>query len=161
MKTKFDENVASKIPETRDSQEPELPWKITDEEMSKADSQTEEYRAAVTQEAPLQVRGALLILMVVTIFFVIANTVINIYLEKTTMQENVLKQTEKVSVLKTDLEKVASEKVALSENTSRLEKRVSDLSAQKELFTAVIETLTKKADDTQVPSNDSAPEAKE
>lgn len=161
MKTKFDENVASKIPETRDSQEPELPWKITDEEMSKAESQTEEYRAAVTQAPPLQIRGTLLAIMVVTIFFVIANTVINIYLKNAIMQENVLKQTKKVSVLKTDLEKVAAEKVALSENTSRLEKRISDLSAQKELFTAVIETLTKKADDTQVPPNDSASEAKE
>lgn len=161
MKTKFDENVASKIPETRASQEPDLPWRISDEDIAKAESQGEEYRAAVTQAPPLQVRGTLLALMVVTIFFVIVNTVINIYLENTIMQGNVLKQTKKVSMLKTDLEKAAAEKVALNENASKLEKRINDLAAQKELFTAVIETLTKKQDDTVAAPAPAAPEAKE
>ncbi|MEI6863556.1 MAG: hypothetical protein WCK38_04055, partial [Candidatus Omnitrophota bacterium] len=46
-----------------------------------------------------------------------------------------------------DLDKVAAEKTALENSASQLEKRVGDLSAQKELFTAVLESLTKKPND--------------
>ena len=49
--------------------------------------------------------------------------------------------------MQVDLDKADAEKTALEHNASQLEKRVNDLSAQKELFTAVLESLTKKGDE--------------
>jgi chromosome segregation ATPase len=52
-----------------------------------------------------------------------------------------------VSTLKTNLEKAANEKTVMSQNMSQLEKRVSELNAQKEIYTTVIESLTKKGEE--------------
>jgi uncharacterized protein (DUF3084 family) len=62
-----------------------------------------------------------------------------------------LLQKEKEAVLvQANLDKINNEKNVLSASSTQLEKRVTDLSAQKELFTAVIESLTKKADEVDV-----------
>ena len=45
------------------------------------------------------------------------------------------------------LEKASKEKEKLSKSLAQMEEKISDLKAQKELFTSVIETLTKKGED--------------
>ena len=149
MKTKFEETVASEIPKTRPGGEPELPWKVTDEEMSKVAAVDEEYKEVVTGAPPLHARAIFVILLVVSIFVVVLNTVISIAIDNSEMQLTALRKGQQVSTLKGQLQKSASEKAAVSDNASRLEKKVSDLNAQKELYTAVIETLTKKTDEPQ------------
>lgn len=150
MKTKFEDNVASHIPNVKDSQEPELPWKVTDEEMAKVESMDEEYRSAITSSPPLQVRPIFLILLVTVIFVVIVNTVINIAIENSEIQTDILRKERQVLTLRGELDKTATEKNVLKLDATKLEKRVSDLNAQKELYTAVIESLTKKTDENQI-----------
>lgn len=149
MKTKFEETVASEIPKTRPEGEPELPWKVTDEEMSKVEAVDEEYKEVVTGAPPLHARAIFVILLFVSIFVVVMNTVIGIAIDNSEMQLAAFRKAQQVSTLKGQLQKSASEKTAVSDNASRLEKKVSDLNAQKELYTAVIETLTKKTDEPQ------------
>lgn len=149
MKTKFEENVASEIPKTRPEGEPGLPWKVTEEEMNKVGAADDDYKEVVTGAPPLHARAIFVILLVVSIFVVVLNTVITIAIDNSEMQLAALRKAQQVSTLKGQLQKSASEKAAVSDNASKLEKKVSDLNAQKELYTAVIETLTKKTDEPQ------------
>ena len=149
MKTKFEENVASEIPKTRAAGEPELPWKVTDEDLTAVGTVDEDYKAAVAGAPPLQARAIFIILLVVSIFVVVLNMVINIAIDNSEMQLLALKKERQVSTMKGKLQKTEGEKAALNGNAVVLEKKVSDLNAQKELYTAVIETLTKKTDEPQ------------
>ena len=148
MKTKFDDNVATDIPVTKSSAEPELPWKLSDSEMGRIESTDENLKANVNSP-PLQARAIFVVLLVVAIFFMVLNSIANVIIDNNEMQIRMLKKDREVSSIKTTLEKTSTENAALSDEAVRLEKRVTDLSAQKELYTAVIETLTKKTDDTQ------------
>ena len=149
MKTKFDDNVAQDIPITKDSAEPELPWKLSEAEITRIESTDEEYKSAITASPPLHVRAVFVVLLVVTIFVTILNGIINVTIDNSEMQIDMLRKERQASSVKAALEKVALEKAVLSDNAVKLERRINDLSAQKELYTAVIETLTKKTDDSQ------------
>lgn len=151
MKTKFDDSVAQDIPITKNSAEPGLPWKLSEAEMTRIEGADEEYNAAITAASPLHARAIFVVLLVVAIFTAILNSIINAVIDNSELQMNVSRKEGQVSSIKAALEKAASEKAALSDNTVKLEKRINDLNAQKELYTAVIETLTKKTDDT--PTN--------
>jgi len=150
MKTKFEENVASEIPKTRSAGEPELPWKVTEEEMDMVAASREQRQEAVAGTPPLQVRAIFVILLVVSIFVAILNTVMNVAIDNSEIQLKAMKNERAVVSLKVELQKTEGEKTALSDAAAKLEKKVSDLSEQKELYTSVIETLTKKTDDTQI-----------
>ena len=142
MTTKFDDNVAREMPKTKDSAEPGLPWKLSSEEIDRIEATDQAHKTTITNAPPLHVRAIFVVLLVVAIFVTILNSVVNMAIDNSDMQVGMAK-----------LEKVAREKTALSENAAKLEKRVNDLSAQKELYTAVIETLTKKTDEPQAGSN--------
>lgn len=146
MKNKFDENVATDIPVTKNSVEPELPWKLSDSEIERIEASDANLKSTVTAP-PLQVRAVFMVLLVVTIFFVVLNGILNVIIDNSEMQIDMMKKERQVSSMQTRLEKTSTEKAALSEEAVKLEKRVNDLNAQKELYTAVIETLTKKTDD--------------
>ncbi|MCX5678989.1 MAG: hypothetical protein NTY76_07815 [Candidatus Omnitrophica bacterium] len=148
MKTKFDDNVAQNIPVTKNSAEPELPWKLSESEITRIEATDEEHKSAITAP-PLHVRAIFVVLLVLTIFVVILNSVVNMTIDNAEMRLNMSKKEKQVVSIQTALTNAASEKAALSDTAAKLEKRVSDLNAQKELYTAVIETLTKKTDDTQ------------
>ena len=148
MKTKFDDNVAQNIPVTKNPSEPELPWKLSESEMTRIEAADEEHKTAVTAP-PLHVRAIFVVLLVLTIFVVILNSIVNVVNDNTEMRVDMSKKEKEISSIQTKLTAVASEKAALNDTTAKLEKRVNDLSAQKELYTAVIETLTKKTDDVQ------------
>lgn len=153
MKTKFDNNVAHDIPKTKPISEPSLPWKLSDEEISTIEATDEEYKAAVTAAPPLHVRAIFMVLLVVSIFVAILNSVVNIAIDNSEMQLGISRKERQVVAFKGALDKASGEKVALNENAVKLERRVSDLNAQKELYTAVIETLTKKTDEPQSSAN--------
>ena len=150
MKTKFDDNVAQNIPITKNSSEPELPWKLSESEMNNIEANDENYKAAITAP-PLQVRAIFVVLLVVAIFAVILNSILGVAIDNAEMQSDISNKEKQVSSIQIALEKTSLEKAALNDNAVKLEKRVSDLNAQKELYAAVIDTLTKKTDD--VPSN--------
>jgi uncharacterized protein YlxW (UPF0749 family) len=141
MKTKFEENVASESPRASGSTEPELPWKVSDDDVIESvDAKEEAYRSAVAGAPPLKIRAILIILLILSVFAFVSNTVTNMAIDKY--------QAETSSVaLKATLVKTAGEKNALNESASQLEKRVGELTAQKELYTTVLETLAKKPDD--------------
>jgi len=148
MKTKFDDNVAQTMPVIKNSAEPELPWKMSESEMTRIEAADEEFKGAVSAP-PLQARAIFVVLLVLTIFVVILNSIAGMVVDNTEMRTSVSIKEKQVSSIQTVLEKTASEKAALSDNATKLEKRVNDLNAQKELYAAVIETLTKKTDDAQ------------
>jgi len=148
MKTKFDDNVAQNIPVTKNSVEPELPWKLSESEITRIEATDEEHKDAITAP-PLHVRAIFVVLLVLAIFIVILCSKVNVVSDNTEMRIDMSKKEKQVASIQTALANVASEKAALSDTAAKLEKRVNDLNAQKELYTAVIETLTKKTDDTQ------------
>jgi hypothetical protein len=149
MKTKFDDNVAQNIPITKNSAEPELPWKLSDSEINSIEANDENYKTAITAP-PMQVRAIFMVLLVAAIFAVILNSIAGVAIDNAEMQLNVSNKEKQVFSIQAALEKTALEKATLSDTAVKLEKRVNDLNAQKELYSAVIETLTKKTDDAPV-----------
>jgi len=152
MKKKFESNVASEIPKTK-LHEPELPWKITDSDLAEATGKNEAYKAVISGTPPLKTRPIFLIMLVLAIFAITALTMTNIATENKRIQDSIASREKELASIKTNLDKIAVEKDALSKSSAQLEKKVSDLAAQKELFTTVIESLTKKSDEAEVEKN--------
>jgi len=148
MNKKFEANVASELPKTRRN-EPGLPWKLNADDLNHIDIERDEYRLAASGSPPLKTRGIFLIMLVLAVFGAVSYMVTNAVMENEKMRLSIETAQSKVSALKADLQKVVEEKNAVAQNTNQLEKRVNDLTAQKELFTSVIETLTKKGDETE------------
>lgn len=150
MRRKFETNVAQEMPKTR-AFEPELPWKLKNKDLGYIGLAEDEYKKGAS---PLRTRGIFLIILVLAIFVVISYLAIIIIAENENIRANMLQKEKEASVVKVELEKTIDEKKSLSENAAQLEKKVNDLSAQKELFTSVIETLTKKADDIEIKNSE-------
>ena len=150
MKKKFEDNVASQIPRTK-SDEPTLPWKIDEADLAKADSESRDYKDLAQGLPPLKTRPIFLIALVIAIFAAALFMVASIAIENNRIRIGISEKEKEAAVLQVNLDKAAAEKAALEHNASQLEKRVNDLSAQKELFTAVLESLTKKEDTAQPP----------
>jgi len=153
MKKKFESNVASEIPRTK-LHEPELPWKITSDDMAKVAEREGELKSDISLTPPLRTRAAFLILLVAAIFITASLLIINAVTENDKMRLYIENRQRDITAMKTDIQKLSAEKEDLSKNTAQLEKKVNDLAAQKELFTSVIESLTKKSDDAEVGKTD-------
>ena len=153
MKTKFQNNVAVEMPKTK-AREPELPWKLKNEDIEGIDRR-DEYIASLSKGTPpFKTRAIFLILLVLTIFTAVFYLITNIVIENENIRTNILKKELETSSLQTKLEKMTEEKKAMSETSAQLERKVSDLNAQKQLFTSVIETLTKKGDEPEPAKSD-------
>jgi len=146
MRKKFETNVAQEMPKTRRN-EPELPWKLKDEDIAKFERGSDEYRSARTGASVLKTRAIFLILLVLVIFTVILYMISNIIVENENIRTGMLKKDIESASLKAEFNRAMNEKAALAQNFTQLEKRVNDLSAQKELFTSVIESLTKRPEE--------------
>lgn len=146
MKRKFETNVATELPKTRAS-EPGLPWKLSDEDLDKLNPHEDAVKAAEVASPPLRTRAVFPILLVVTIFILLFQAALNAYIENEDMQQSVAVKQVEVAALQAKVEKISGEKEKISENSARLEKRIEDLSEQKELFTAALESLTKRSDE--------------
>lgn len=147
MKTKFETNVAQEIPKTRMTQEPGLPWKLNPEDFEKVSAAKDEYNSAFTAASPLKTRPIFLIILLAVIFVTVIYFTSFVVTDNENTHTAAQKKEVTLSSLQTSLEKINTEKNTLSENIGQLEKRVSELSAQKELFATVIESLTKKGDE--------------
>lgn len=146
MRKKFETNVAQEMPKTR-LNEPELPWKLKDEDVERFEKGGDEYRSARSGASPLRTRAIFLILLVLVIFAVILYMISNIIVENENIRTSILKKDIESASLKAEFNRVMNEKAAMAQNFTQLEKKVNDLSAQKELFTSVIESLTKRPDE--------------
>ena len=146
MKKKFETNVAVDIPKTK-SQEPGLPWRLSSEEVEKIESRNEEYKSTAASTPPLKTRAIFLILLILTIFVIAFYMITNTVMGNESIRVNMSKNELAITSLRADMAKIAGEKNMLSEKSSQLEKKINDLTAQKELFTSVIETMTKKGEE--------------
>jgi len=149
MKKKFESNVASEIPKTK-LHEPELPWKVTSDDLPSSGNRSEELNSAFAGTPPLKTRAVFLIMLVAALFIVTSMVIVNSVTENEKMRQDIDKREKEIYSIKANLEKLASEKDTLSKSSVQLEKKVNDLSAQKELFTSVIESLTKKSDEAEI-----------
>ncbi len=143
MKKKFEDNVASQIPRTK-SEEPSLPWKIDEADLAKADSESREYKDLAQGAPPLKTRPAFLIALVIAVFAAAIFMIASVTTENDKIKVDISEKEKEAATLQVDLDKAGAEKTALENSAAQLEKRVNDLSAQKELFTAVLESLTRK-----------------
>lgn len=146
MKKKFESNVAAEIPRTK-LHEPELPWKITSDDLSKVEDGQGDLKAVFSGAPPLKTRAAFLVLLVAAVFIFTFFLIINTVTENGKIRQDIQKKDKELSSIKSDFEKLSGEKEDLSESSAQMEKKVSDLAAQKELFTSVIESLTRKSDE--------------
>ncbi|MFA6320326.1 MAG: hypothetical protein WCY36_00525 [Candidatus Omnitrophota bacterium] len=149
MKKKFESNVAADIPKTK-LHEPMLPWKLTEDDVGCIGPKDDDLKAAISGAAPLKTRAPFLILLVITVFGITTYLVSNAVIENENMRTNVAKKDGEVSLMQMNLLKTTAEKEAINKNAAQLEKKVSDLTAQKQLFASVIESLTKKGEDLDV-----------
>jgi septal ring factor EnvC (AmiA/AmiB activator) len=145
MKKKFEENVASELPKTNPD-EPGLPWKLEEADLAKVDSESKEYHELAQGEPPLKTRALMVVVLLAAIFAAVFFIVTTVTVENDKIKIDISKKEKEAASLQVDLDKAATEKAALEKNASQLEKRVNDLSTQKELFTAVLESLTKKGE---------------
>ena len=146
MKKKFETNVAEEMPKTK-FREPNLPWKLTNADLEEMGPKDSAASALGPGSSPFEARAVFPILLVLTIFTVALYMMSNSMIERENIRTDILKKEAAISSLKTDLEKAESEKRIRDEGSTELEKQVNDLKAQKELYTSVIETLTKKTDE--------------
>jgi len=153
MKRKFESNVAAELPKTRDS-EPNLPWKLSAEDLDKLNPHGEGVKTDDISSPPLKTRAIFPILLVLTIFVLLSQVVLDTYIENDNMLQSAAKMRQsaakgqgELAALQVKVAQVSEEKNRLGENAIRLEKRIEDLSDQKELFTAALESLTKKNDE--------------
>jgi len=149
MKKKFETNVATEIPKTK-LHEPELPWKLSEDEVGTIGSKDGDYRAVIAGTPPLRTRGIFLILLVVTIFGITTYMISNAVVENERMRSNMIKKEGELSLIHTSLEKAAADSYAANKNMAQLEKKLNDLTAQKQLFASVIESLTKKGEEAEI-----------
>ncbi|MDD3906103.1 MAG: hypothetical protein PHS46_06220 [Candidatus Omnitrophica bacterium] len=146
MKKKFEDNVAADIPKTK-LHEPNLPWKLTEDEVGQISPGNEEFKDAISGTPPLKTRAPFLILLVVGIFGITTYMISSGIVENGKIHDNMSKAQAELSAAQLNLVKTVAEKDAINKNSAQLEKKVSDLMAQKKLFANVIETLTRKGED--------------
>ena len=150
MKQKFETNVASDIPKTK-LHEPELPWKLNEDEAWTIGSMDDGLRAAISGTPPLKTRVPFLILLVVVIFVITAYLVASAVFENERMRGNIAKKESELSLVQMNLLRAVAEKDNINKNSVQLEKKINDLTAQKQLFAGIIESLTKKGEDIDMP----------
>lgn len=146
MKTRFEANVASEVPKTKASQEPDLPWKVRDEDLDEVVASEAEYNKAVTGTSPFKTRAVFIIALLVTIFGAVVYYSSMVVVDKEEAKGLYVAKEKTVTTLRSELEKISSQNEALNKSISDFEEHVKELNSQKELFTAVIESLTKKAE---------------
>ncbi len=152
MKTKFESNVATQIPKTKMSQEPQLPWDVARYDTEQDASPSEDNAKLLTAGMGLfGVRPVFLVLMLVCLFAVTAYVFGRAAEDNQKARAQVQKKEKlaaslqkNISMLKVNLDQSAIEKDVLEERASRLEKDISDLEIQNKTFMTVIESLSKK-----------------
>ena len=152
MKQKFEANVASDIPKTK-LHEPELPWKLSEDEVGQINSKDDDRRAAISGTPPLKTSAPFLILLVIMIFGIITYLVASAIVENEKMRNNIAKKENELSLAQMNLVKAVAEKDVINKNSSQLEKKINDLTAQKQLFASIIESLTKKGEEIDAVSS--------
>lgn len=150
MKSKFEANVASELPKTRAFQEPGLPWKVDQDDLAEVKSIEDDFKSATTGIPPLKARAPFLAALLVAVFITTVYYISASVMESENARRAAQQKEAAVSSMRTDLERISSEKKTLDDSKQQLEKQVRDLSSQKELFTTVIESLSKKSDEPPV-----------
>jgi hypothetical protein len=151
MKKKFEANVAAEVPKTK-LHEPQLPWKFTEDEAAPAASGDGDLKSAMSPTPTLATRASFLILLVITIFGVTAYLISSAVMENGKIRSSMARKDGELSLAQLNLMKAVAQKEIINKNSAQLEKKVSDLTAQKELFASVIESLTKKGEDIDAPT---------
>ena len=146
MKQKFEANVASDIPKTK-LREPELPWKLSEDEVGQIGARDDNRKSTITGTPPLKTSAPFLILLVVVIFGITTYLVASAIVENEKMRNNIAKKESELSLAQMNLVRAVAEKDNVNKNSSQLEKKISDLTAQKQLFASIIESLTKKGEE--------------
>ena len=154
MKQKFETAVASDIPKTK-LYEPDLPWKLSEDEMKKISSRADDLKAAASGMPPLKTRAPFLILLVVTVFGITTYLVTNMVVENEKMRSNIAKKEIELSLVQINLVRAVAEKNIVNKNSSQLKKKISNLTAQKRIFASIIESLIKK--DEEIKTAQAAP----
>ena len=156
MKQKFEANVASDIPKTK-LHEPELPWKLSEDEVGQIGARDDDRKSTISGTPPLKTRAPFLVLLVIVIFGITTYLVASAIVENEKMRNNIAKKESELSLAQMNLVKAVAEKDVINKNSSQLEKKINDLTAQKQLFASIIESLTKKGEEIDAVS--SAPAA--
>ena len=146
MKQKFEMNAASDIPKTK-LHEPELPWKLSEEEVGQIGARDDNRKFTITGTPPLKTSAPFLILLVVVIFGITTYLVASAVVENEKMRGNIAKKEGELSSVQMNLVRAVAEKDNVNKNSSQLEKKISDLTAQKQLFASIIDSLTKKGEE--------------
>ena len=154
MKNKFEDNVASKTPKTRVSREPALPWKVDETEMAQVASTEEDYKSTVKGLPPFRTRAIFLVLLLVSVFGAILYYSSIMALDNEEARSRIQRKDKAISSMRAELNKIAMENTSLNESVTRFKARV-------DLYTSVIESLTKKMDEPQAGTKEAVEEPRQ
>lgn len=146
MKTKFETNVASKTPKEK-QEEPGLPWQVGAEDIEKAAGPEGAGSLAALGVSPFKTRAEVLVIVLGVIFIVTISFVSFMKKETLRTKNEVAMKEEAVSALESRVNKLNDENSAMNSSLTDLEKRLSELTVQKELFTDVLDGLVQNPDE--------------
>lgn len=146
MKTKFETNVATQIPKTRMTQEPNLPWEVRADSRDIVSALEEKLKFETAGQFLLGARPVFLVILLVSIFISTVYAVYNIANEGEKIHISMREKEKALSLLQANLKETVNREEFLKERSLQLERAVADLRADKELFTTVIQDLTKKSE---------------
>ena len=115
MKQKFETNVASDIPKTK-LHEPELPWKLSEDEVGQIGSRDDGRKATISGTPPLKTSAPVLILLVVMIFGITTYLVLSAVVENEKIRGNITKKETELSIVQLNLVRAVAEKDVVNKN---------------------------------------------
>lgn len=144
MKKKFESNVATQVPKTQMTHEPQLPWEIRTEDLMGDEFEGGPSRAEAMEKSLLGIKPVFLIGLLIFIFA----SMLAVFFFSASMSKNVGEKIQEMederTMLLGNLRESAHNQEILKEKNTQLEKARDDLNVQNKELMTVIKTLSEK-----------------
>lgn len=142
MKKKFESNVATQVPKTQMTHEPQLPWEIRGEDLLGDEFERGPSRDEAIRKAPLGIKPAFLIFLLIFIFV----SMLSVFLFAVSTSKSISGKAQEMEDERTmlfgNLRAAAHDLKIQKEKNVQLEKNRDDLRVQNKELMTVIKTLS-------------------
>lgn len=156
MDKKFDSNVATQIPKTKMTYEPQLPWNVTQSDLV-GNQFVDSVQTTPMGKVPLGVKPMYLIMLIASIFLCALSVFIFTAQSNIKVKAQVQRAEEEKALLVDQLKETANEASALKGKVETLESSIvvldiqnKNLTEQNKDFMTVIKRMSKNEEETQL-----------
>lgn len=156
MDKKFDSNVATQIPKTKMTYEPQLPWNVTQSDLV-GNQFVDSVQTTPMGKVPLGVKPMYLIMLIALIFLCALSVFIFTAQSNTKVKAQVQRAEEEKALLVDQLKETANEANALKGKVETLESSIvvlgiqnKNLTEQNKDFMTVIKRMSENEEETQL-----------